>query len=158
MRVNGAGPVRVQVRRNLAPSLAESITVEATAPSILTVDQRGSGAGLIFHEMDARLVTEASPARLGESIAIYCTGLGALKTPLKTGAIAPNPPLETVATPRATIGRLDASVSFSGAAPGYAGLYRVIVQIPAESPKGNAVTLAIAIDGVSSNVVTLAIQ
>ncbi len=152
------GPVRVQVRRNLAASPVESITVHSAAPSILTLDQRGSGAGLIFHEMDAGLVTEASPARPGESVAIYCTGLGALKTPLKTGAIAPNPPLETVATPRATIGGLDASVSFSGAAPGYAGLYRVIVQIPAESPKGNAVTLAVAMTGLSSNVVTLAIQ
>jgi uncharacterized protein (TIGR03437 family) len=154
----GPGQVRVQVRRNLAASLAESITVEAAAPSILTVDQRGSGAGLILHAADARLITEASPARPGESVAIYCTGLGPLKTPLRTGAIAPNPPPETVVTPRVTIGGLEATVNSSSAAPGYAGLYRVIVQIPVESPKGNAVTLQITMGGVSSNLVTLAVQ
>ena len=48
-------------------------------------------------------------------------------------------------------------VSFSGLT-GSVGLYRVDVQIPAETPSGDAVEVAITIGGVTSNTVSIAVQ
>ena len=51
----------------------------------------------------------------------------------------------TVSTPQVAIGGVNAAVTFSGAAPGFVGVYQVNVQVPAESPKGNAVLAALTI-------------
>ena len=61
-------------------------------------------------------------------------------------------------TPTVTIGGVPASVSFSGLAPGYFGLYQVNAQVPANAPTGNAVPVVLTIGGVSSNTVTIAVQ
>ncbi len=89
---------------------------------------------------------------------IYCTGLGAFTTNLKSGQLAPTPPPNTRNTPLVTIGGASATVTQSSAAPGYVGLYQVAVQIPASSQKGSAVTMTLAAGEVSSNAVTIAIQ
>jgi uncharacterized protein (TIGR03437 family) len=57
-----------------------------------------------------------------------------------------------------TIGGVPADASFSGLAPGYVGLYQVNVQVPATVAAGSAVPLTIAIGGVTSNTVTIAVQ
>ena len=153
------GPVTVQVLRNLAVSVSQVLNLLPAAPAILSVNQQGTGAGLVLHAADSSLVTTSAPAKAGENLVIYCTGLGALQsTTLKSGQLPPNPPPDTVNTPQVTIGGANATVTLSGAAVGYVGLYQVGVQVPASSQKGNAVTVRLAIGGVSSNVVTIAIQ
>jgi uncharacterized protein (TIGR03437 family) len=57
----------------------------------------------------------------------------------------------------ASIGGVPATVSFSGLAPGYLGLYQVNVQVPSNSPIGPAVPLIIGIGGKTSNQVTVAV-
>jgi uncharacterized protein (TIGR03437 family) len=152
------GPVTVQVFRNLAPSAAQALNLKAAAPAILSVNQQGTGAGLVFHGADSTLVTASSPAKAGETVMIYCTGLGAFTTALRSGQLPPNPPPDTATTPQVTIGGSPAAVTLSTAAPGYVGLYRVVVQIPANSPTGNSVAMALTMGGASSNTVTIAIQ
>jgi uncharacterized protein (TIGR03437 family) len=49
-------------------------------------------------------------------------------------------------------------VQFSGLTPGDVGLYQVNAQVPAGSPKGAAVPVAISIGGATSNTVTIAVQ
>ena len=63
-----------------------------------------------------------------------------------------------VTTPTVTIGGLAATVSYSGFAPGFVGLYQVNVKVPTGVATGNAVSLVIALNGVVSNTVTIAIQ
>ena len=89
---------------------------------------------------------------------IYCTGLGAFKSTLKSGQLAPTPPPNTVNTAQVTIGGASATVSQSSAAPGYAGLYLVGVQVPASSQTGNSVAVTVAVGSTTSNAVTIAIQ
>jgi uncharacterized protein (TIGR03437 family) len=51
-----------------------------------------------------------------------------------------------------------ATVSFSGLAPGFFGLYQVNVQVPQNAPVGSAVSVVLTIGGIGSNTVTIAVQ
>lgn len=152
------GPVTVQVIRNLAASASQVVNLLPAAPAILSVNEQGTGSGLVFHAADFSLVTTASPAKAGETLTIYCTGLGAFKSLLKSGQLAPTPPPNTANTPQVTIGGATATVTQSSAAPGYVGLYQVGAQVPASSQKGNSVAVTLAVGSATSNAVTIAIQ
>src|SRR5439155_13457245 len=81
------------------------------------------------------------PARAGDAIQLYLTGLGKATpngdpagTALPTGAVAPadgSTLYLTVSQPSVTIGDVPVPVTFSGLAPGFAGLYQVNIRIPA---------------------------
>jgi len=60
--------------------------------------------------------------------------------------------------PTVIIGGAAAKVTYSGLAPGFAGLYQVNALVPDAAPAGNSVDLVISIGGVQSNTVTIAIQ
>jgi uncharacterized protein (TIGR03437 family) len=57
-----------------------------------------------------------------------------------------------------TIGGVQASTLFYGLTPGSVGLYQLNVQVPPIAVKGSAVPVAIAIAGIPSNTVTMAVQ
>jgi uncharacterized protein (TIGR03437 family) len=57
-----------------------------------------------------------------------------------------------------TVGGVGAYVSFAGLAPGWVGLYQVNVQVPTNVPAGDAIPVALSVDGVGSNQVTMAVQ
>jgi uncharacterized protein (TIGR03437 family) len=109
------------------------------------------------------------PARIGDFIQIYVTGLGKATpngdpagTPLPTGSAAPadgNTVYQTVASPSVTIGGVPVSVSFSGLAPGFAGLYQVNVQVPAGAATGDDVPISVAMpNGQADATATMAIR
>ncbi len=56
-----------------------------------------------------------------------------------------------------TIGGIPATVSFSGLAPGFVGLYQVNVEVPANAPVGDAIPVVLTIGGVTANTVTVAV-
>jgi uncharacterized protein (TIGR03437 family) len=116
-------------------------------------------------------VTTASicgkPAKVGDQIEIYLTGLGKA-TPnadpngkvLPTGSLAPTNGsvlYKTVQTPVVKIGGVPAVVSFSGIAPGNAGQYQINVQVPGGVQPGDNVTLQITMPDGSTDTVTIAI-
>ena len=53
---------------------------------------------------------------------------------------------------------MSAPVVFAGLTPSLVGLYQVNVQVPAGAPSGSAVSLAIAVNSIASNTVTIAVQ
>ncbi len=114
-----------------------------------------NGQGAILHQ-DFSFVTSSSPASAGETIIIYCTGLGAVNPQIEAGFPAPTSPLAASATPAVTIGGVSAQVSFSGLAPGFVGLYQVNVMVP-QSVSGTA-QLVIAVGAVSSAPVSLVVE
>ncbi|OGT77375.1 MAG: hypothetical protein A3I78_11150 [Gammaproteobacteria bacterium RIFCSPLOWO2_02_FULL_56_15] len=152
------GSVTVEVRTPSSSGVRQTITVAAAAPGIFTTNQQGTGPGAILHADDFRTVSERAPARPGEYISIFCTGLGELKSLVAAGNAATYPPPETVLTPEVRVGGILANVSFSGLAPGFVGLYQVNVQVPLTAPTGNAVPLVLTSGGAPSNTVTVAIQ
>jgi uncharacterized protein (TIGR03437 family) len=116
-------------------------------------------------------VTTASvcgkPAKAGDQIQIYLTGLGKA-TPngdpngkvLATGTLAPTDGsvlYKTVETPVVKIGGVPAVVSFSGIAPGNAGQYQINVAVPDGVKPNDDVTLEIEMPDGSKDSVTIAI-
>jgi uncharacterized protein (TIGR03437 family) len=90
-------------------------------------------------------------------VVLFATGLGAANPQPATGAGAAAGSVSVLA-PTVTVGGVLATVSFSALIPGTAGLYEVVVQIPAAAPTGDAVPVTLSAAGVSSNTVTIAVQ
>jgi parallel beta-helix repeat protein len=99
---------------------------------------------------------DSRPANTGEFISIYATGLGPVLTQPATG-VPPASPSDTVTTPIVTIGDVPAVVTFSGAVPGFLGLYVVNVQVPSNTPTGPMVPLVLSMAGAAANAVGIAI-
>jgi uncharacterized protein (TIGR03437 family) len=77
----------------------------------------------------------------------------------RTGSLTARSPLSmTTTTPTVTIGGAQATVIFSGPAPGFPGWYQVNTLVPPGLSKGPAVPIVIAIVGATSNTVTIAAQ
>jgi uncharacterized protein (TIGR03437 family) len=132
---------------------------QVIVPHIFTVDASGKGQGAILVGATDQLAAPGSPATRGGYIAIFCTGLGAVTNQPATGAAALASPLSvSVITPTVTIGGAPAQVSFSGLAPGFAGLYQVNALVPLNVPPGNAVQVILSAGSVDSNAVTIAVK
>ena len=139
-------------------TVPETITVATARPGIFTTTQDGKGQGVIM-DVGNRLADAANPAKAGDVVVVYCTGLGATNPAVRSGEAAPASPLAKVVTPvTVTIGGQPATVQYAGLTPGYAGLYQVNVQIPGGVTPGASVSLVISQDGVPSNTVTLALR
>jgi uncharacterized protein (TIGR03437 family) len=150
------GTLTVEVRRGSQSSAAQPVEVGAVSPGIFIMDQ-AANRGAIVHALSFRLVSESEPARPGDFLSIFCTGLGVIEPPVLSGRAAPEQPLSaTVLRPQVNIGGVPAEVTFSGLAPGFAGLYQVNVRVPMGVPAGPQ-PVEIIINNVRSNTVTLAV-
>jgi uncharacterized protein (TIGR03437 family) len=144
-------------------SSLQTMSLAAFAPAIFALDLQGTGQGAILIANTAVLAgSQGAGSRAvlkGEYISIFCTGLGAVSNQPVTGAAALADPLShTTATPTVTVGGVDATVTYSGLAPGFAGLYQVNAQVPAGAPAGGTVAVVMTIGGSTSNTVTIAVQ
>jgi uncharacterized protein (TIGR03437 family) len=139
---------------------AQTVSLAPYAPAIFAVNGQGTGQGAIIDAQSYALVDSAHPATAGSSyISIYCTGLGAVTNQPATGEPASSSPLsKTPSTPIVTIGGVSATVSFSGLAPGFVGLYQVNALVPAGSAKGSSVPVSITLLNATSNTVAIAVQ
>jgi uncharacterized protein (TIGR03437 family) len=128
-------------------------TVANVSPGIFIMDQVSS-QGAILHA-NYSLVGPGNPARSGETLLVYSTGLGPLQTAVRSGDASPA--ANTVFQPVVRIGGQVAAVSYSGLAPGFAGLYQINVVVPPGLTAGNQ-NVQITINGFLSNVATVAVQ
>jgi uncharacterized protein (TIGR03437 family) len=124
----------IVVNNNGTMSNAVQAPVAASAPGIFSLDRNGVGGGAILHA-DFSLVSLAKPAKRGETVLIYLTGLGNVNPPVADGtAGGANPLSRAVATVNVLIGGLPATVSYAGLAPLFPGLYQLNVVVPADLP------------------------
>jgi uncharacterized protein (TIGR03437 family) len=154
----GASQVSIAAMLNGATSAAQPVSLAPYSPAIFTRNAQGSGQGMIL-DLSYNLVDSLHPASAGSYIQIFCTGLGAVSHQPPTGSPAPLEPLSwTASTVTASIGGQLANVTFSGLAPGYAGLYQVNVQIPAGLAASDSTPVVLSVGGVASNTATIATQ
>jgi minor extracellular serine protease Vpr len=116
------------------------------------------GTGLIAR---APADAQSQPARRGEVVEIYATGLGAVSNPPGFGNAGSAAPLSrTLGDTTAEIGTTRATVLYSGMAPGLPGVYQVNALVPQDSPTGDRVPVTIRVNeqGLRSPAVTIAIQ
>jgi uncharacterized protein (TIGR03437 family) len=143
-----------------------SVPLSGFAPAIFSVNQRGSGQGIITLANSTTVAAPSEsvdglktrPAKKGEYITIYCVGLGAVNNPPATGAVTPDATSTAKSPVSVVLNGTSIAASFAGLSPGSVGLFQVNVQIPDTAPAGNAVTLAVSVGGAISNTVTIAIQ
>jgi uncharacterized protein (TIGR03437 family) len=156
-----AGAIQTSVAAALNSQTGPSQTVglAAFSPGIFSVNSQGTGQGAIL-DSSYKVVDASNPATAGSSyIQIYCTGLGAVSNQPADGAPAFAVPLsKTLTTPVVTIGGATATVLFSGLAPTLVGVDQINALVPAGSATGVAVPVSIAIGGISSNTVTMAVS
>jgi uncharacterized protein (TIGR03437 family) len=118
------------------------IPIAATSPGIFSLAQSGIGPAAVL-KSNFTVVSAANPARRGDTILIYLTGLGAVNPPVADGAAASSTTLSNaLAAVNVFIGGVQAEVTFKGLAPGFAGLYQINAVVPATAP-GGAVPLAV---------------
>ncbi len=145
---------QIQVTNNGATSPVVVVGVAPAEPAIFNYSTGGNVFGAILHS-DFKLANTADPAKAGETVLIYCTGLGYV-TPLPESGVAATGQ-KTMNTATATIGGVTASVSFAGLAPGFVGLYQVNAQVPSGLKSGNQ-PVTISISGATSKQVLLPVE
>jgi uncharacterized protein (TIGR03437 family) len=102
---------------------------------VFTVPAGGLGYGAVLHG-DYSLVTKQNPAQVGETVAVYLTGLGTTNPVIPDGSAGPSSS-QTNNTIQVYIGGQAATVGYSGLAPQLAGLYQINVTVPSGVTAGD---------------------
>jgi uncharacterized protein (TIGR03437 family) len=165
--VNGQQQINFQVPFEVSPPTANVAVVNNTSagpaitvpvlsahPGIFNYSAGGNVFGAILHA-NFQLADTGHPVVAGETVLIYCTGLGAVSSPPADGTAGNGQ--ATVAKPIVTIGGTNAVVAFSGLAPGFVGLYQINAQVPASLSPGNQ-PVVITMGSTSSNSVLIPVN
>jgi uncharacterized protein (TIGR03437 family) len=151
-----AGSAEIRITRDGVAGNGASVDIVPRAPRIYAAVSASDGG----------LVSAAHPARAGDVVVLWATGLGATDPPVATGDGAPAAePLGRITVPTVVVfgggfsgAPVTATPAFVGLTPPFVGLYQINVTIPDDAPTGPAVGLSVNVDGVSSNTVSIAIQ
>ncbi len=127
-------------------TLAQPVEVRSVAPAIFTI---GADGGAVVNQ-DGLLNTTLNPLRRGQTMVVYCTGLG---------AVAAQGALQVVRTPVVAVlqGR-ELKPAFAGLTPQFVGLYQVNVPVPSDLPPGLGVALSLRQAEAESNTVLVSVQ
>ncbi len=144
-----AGQSSVQMKVSIDEGIwgnVVTIPLQSTAPGFFV------NSGNVADALDTnfKVITASNAAVRGQTISLYCNGLGPVTNQPASGRPALGNPLSlTTTTPVVTIGGQQATVSFSGLAPGIVGEYQVNVTVPTGISAGNQ-PITIAIGGQTS--------
>jgi uncharacterized protein (TIGR03437 family) len=149
---------QITVQRGNTLSVPESLLVVPAQPGIFTVNQQGTGQGVILKSDQVTFAQPGTPAGAGEIVVIYCTGLGPVSPPVAAGTPAPSPAAQTVNPVTVMIGGRTADVKFAGLTPGSSGLYQINAVVPSGVTPGDTVPVTLQVAGQTSPPVTMAVQ
>jgi uncharacterized protein (TIGR03437 family) len=142
------GPAQVQVTIDGLAGPAISLTLAPAAPGLFQLDLQNA----IATETDGSVLTPASPARPGDIVTLYATGLGEVTPPAIYGQL-PVGAAPLVAGANLSIlldgVAVDASaIGYAGIAPGFAGLYQINLTLPVST--GSNPEIRLQLDGATS--------
>src|SRR5262249_46773223 len=128
-----------------------SVTVGQYGPGVFETFYSGQKFGVAVHA-DGTYITPSSPARRGENITIYATGLGQTKPPTSTNAIGQ--PGQNVTT-SLIVGINNAGVPLISAqyVPGLVGVYSVTMQVPANTATGPYQPVGLIVQDAQNNLI-----
>ena len=153
------GSVTMTVNNSGAISAGQSVTLAPYAPGVFTYTRVAGSVDPVIVHVDNSLVTPSQPAKPGEVLVVWATGVGNLSTLPTTGAASPgSPPAQAVDLPTVTVGGAAASVQFAGMTPGSVGLVQINIQLPATLPAGASLPLLVIFPGAPSPPVNLWVQ
>jgi uncharacterized protein (TIGR03437 family) len=173
--VQGGDQINAQVPWAVQPGVADigvngtmsSISIAPAAPGIFTVPG-GHGFAIAINNTDETLAwpiglaPQSHPAKAGDILTVYATGLGAVDPAIRDGQAAPDSPLSyTVIIPTILVGGVAIPpdhLLFSGLAPQFVGVNQINILLPNDVAHG-AVPLQIQAAGITStNLAVIAIQ
>lgn len=132
--------------------------VDADVPRFFTFTLDEQLEPAVTHA-DGSIVTPANPARSGEVLIAYLTGVGNLLNPPATGAPATGAPHRTTSVlPTVVVNGVEVLAQFSGWSPGYVGLIQVNFPMPLDLPPGSRVTIQIRYGQVTTQLLTIAVE
>jgi hypothetical protein len=112
----------------------------------------------VTHTNNFTLVTPNSPARSGEILALYATGLGPTRPGVNPGQPFPATPLQVVNSPvEVTLNGVQAEVLYAGGYPGAVDGYQVNIRLPAGLTPGMA-SLQMKVAWIAGPEVKIAVQ
>jgi uncharacterized protein (TIGR03437 family) len=155
----GEGSAAVLVERGGVPSAVMEADVQTNAPGIFTYAPAPDAVAPVIVHADGSIVSSAHPARAGEVLLIFATGVGALTNPPATGEASAADPLAVSAVePTVTVGGAEAAVLFAGLTPQFVGLLQINLQLPDPLPAGRELELVLAFGSDAAQTVTLAVE
>ena len=153
--LKGNKTVNVRVVNGNLPSNTAVTSFAEGSPGIFLLPETTTA---IVSHADGSLVSTANPAKRGEVLILYATGLGPVTNTPASGAAGPGGPLAIlIANSVVQIGDKFATVHFAGLAPGFVALYQMNIQVPSDAPVGDAVPVQVFSNGVS-NVANIAVR
>jgi uncharacterized protein (TIGR03437 family) len=158
--VNGVEQLTFQVPCEVAPANSVPITinvaggsatisfpVQAATPGIFETLMSDSVRRAVVIRPDGTFVNLRNPARSGEVVRVFVTGMGPAAPPIVTGAL-PVPGADSLVLGQVIVGvnNAGARVVTARVSPNLIGVYELAFQIPSDAPTGNDVVLSVAIN------------
>jgi len=157
--VDGKTTTQVQVEYKGVLSNAVTVNVAPSVPGIFSLDSTGTGQGAMLNQ-DYSVNGPINPATRGTVVQIFATGGGQTNPPGTDGQLVAPPYPQLILPVRVTIGGLDATVQYAGAAPGeVAGMLQINAVISPDVQPGGAVPVVVQIGSAQTqDGITIAIQ
>ena len=126
-------------------------------PGLFTFDGVPAGPAAAL-KADYSAVSTASPAQRGTVIMLFGTGFGPVSPSVGSGQPGKDSLNLTVQTPAVLFGDRPGKVLYSGLAPGLIGVYQVNVEVPADAPTGDSISIVVGIGGRGTNYAKISIR
>jgi trimeric autotransporter adhesin len=153
-------PLQMLVQRGAILSQPVYVNVAAAEPVLL-----GSPGAVMDYPSNypaspSYTVSGSTPAHAGDTLSIYCLGLGTVNPPVPDGTVPTG--ISNAALVQMSIGNQTATVDYQVLSPQFPGLYQVAVVIPANvAPAGGApvkVPITVSSGGQTSPPIMILIQ
>jgi len=149
-----------------AVSGPQQVAMATAQPGIFLVDATGDPS--VPHKLWTQITTGTpvnhsgvappNPVKAGDTLVIYCTGLGAVNGTVDVTQPAPANPAAVASPVTVKIGGVSATVSSATLSPGVTGIYEVKIKVPGGISPGSGVPLIVTTNGQSSMPVKLSVQ
>lgn len=160
-----SGTATIVVNNNGQMSASQDVPVGPFSPGIFAIGSIAVAQNVVDASVAAPVGAipgvQTHPATIGDpyGLAILCTGLGAVDSPVASGASSSDVLRHTVTVPTVLVGGKPATVLFSGLSPQFVGVNQINITLPPGTPTGDAVPLQISVGGITTtNTITIAVQ
>ncbi len=139
----GTVPIKVNVGAGTATA---EVNIQAASPGLFLRALSGGQTMAAVLRPDGTWVSPSNPARRGETLVAFATGLGPSDQSIATNAL-PVPGSSASPTSQIIVGMAGAGVPFISAnlSPDLIGVWEVTFQVPGSAPSGNNVTFSISV-------------
>ena len=163
--VNGQPQLMVQVPCEVKPAASVPVTVNvgagsatvnvqvlAAAPGIFQIPYSDSAPRAVALRSDGSFVTLSNPARRGETVRVYVTGLGPTVPSVGTGQVD-NPGADLIGADAQATGTVIVGMSGSGGVTvtsarlgaNMIGVFEVAFLVPNDAPQGNDIGISVSV-------------